>query len=163
MPSALAARAGSCSGPACHAAGEGGPATSRLPAQRSEVDMKSDSVRFGKDQRSSGYEPGELPSVCDRLSPMIWLNPRAVDRAFSNRPRLKSPRFWIEGARDGYRLRGTSKSTTAIASTVSGSGGWTRTSDLRVMSPNLGEGASNRISTRLRVPSVAQYPRAQRG
>jgi hypothetical protein len=44
-----------------------------------------------------------------------------------------------------------------------GSGGWTRTSDLRVMSPNLGEGTSNRISSCLRVPPVVQYPRAQRG
>jgi len=46
---------------------------------------------------------------------------------------------------------------------LSSSGGWTRTSDLRVMSPNLGEGTSNRISNRLRVPPVVQYPRAQRG
>jgi hypothetical protein len=37
------------------------------------------------------------------------------------------------------------------------------TSDLRVMRPNAGEGVSNRISSRLRVPPVVQYPRAQRG
>jgi len=33
----------------------------------------------------------------------------------------------------------------------------------RVMSFNPGEGASNRVSSRLRAPSVVQYPRAQRG
>ena len=37
------------------------------------------------------------------------------------------------------------------------------TAGLRVMSPNPGEGASNGISSRLRVPPVVQYPRARRG
>ena len=92
-------------------------------------------------RRPAGYEPHGLISDCSVLNLLgfCW--------------KLRNAN-WI--------LNNTTEAQEASVG-CSGSGGWTRTSDLRVMSFNLGEGASNRISSRLRVPSVVQYPRAQRG